>query len=234
MRKLSLFIAALLICHTMQAQYFCTNEGVELHYVNYDEVGQSTSDETATVTNVKQDGTQVSARYMTKIVTTKLKNNTSYTLVDWTYDGGKTICKEDLMYGPYINSDLDPAKYDQKAHDAMADELKWKGDNTFELVDGAKAGESMSDRSYSLIQNMLRNDITVSGAAYMGKENVSTTAGKFDCVKISYLKRTKILLKTETVRVTEWYAKNIGLVKSEMYDTKGVLKGKTLLVKIVK
>ena len=53
MRKLSLFIAALLICHTMQAQYFCTNEGVELHYVNYDEVGQSTSDETATVTNVK-------------------------------------------------------------------------------------------------------------------------------------------------------------------------------------
>ena len=68
----------------------------------------------------------------------------------------------------------------------------------------------------------------------MGEEKVSTTAGKFDCIKISYLKRTKIVLKTETVRVTEWYAKGVGLVKSEAYDTKGKLDCKTLLVKIDK
>lgn len=234
MKKMLLAIVALLACHTMQAQYFCTTQGTELHYVNYDEAGQSLSNETVTVYNVVKNASGESAQYLAKIVTNKTKNNTSYTLYNWNYDGNVTTCQEDLMYGPYIKSDSDPAKYDSKARQAMAEELKLKGDNSFTIKKHASAGESISDRTYSLIFNMLKNEINISGAAYMGEEKVSTTAGKFDCIKISYLKRTKIVLKTETVRVTEWYAEGIGLVKSESYNTKGEPDGKTILVKIVK
>ena len=221
MKKMLLAIVALLACHTMQAQYFCTTQGTELHYVNYDEAGQSLSNETVTVYNVVKNASGESAQYLAKIVTNKTKNNTSYTLYNWNYDGNVTTCQEDLMYGPYIKSDSDPAKYDSKARQAMAEELKLKGDNSFTIKKYASAGESIPDRTYSLISNMLKNEINISGAAYMGEEKVSTTAGKFDCIKISYLKRTKIVLKTETVRVTEWYAEGIGLVKSESYNTKG-------------
>lgn len=234
MKKMLLAIVALLACHTMQAQYFCTTQGTELHYVNYDEAGQSLSNETVTVYNVVKNASGESAQYLAKIVTNKTKNNTSYTLYNWNYDGNVTTCQEDLMYGPYIKSDSDPAKYDSKARQAMAEELKLKGDNSFTIKKHASAGESIPDRTYSLISNMLKNEINISGAAYMGEEKVSTTAGKFDCIKISYLKRTKIGLKTETVRVTEWYAEGIGLVKSESYNTKGEPDGKTILVKIVK
>ena len=234
MKKMLLAIVALLACHTMQAQYFCTTQGTELHYVNYDEAGQSLSNETVTVYNVVKNASGESAHYLAKIVTNKTKNNTSYTLYNWNYDGNVTTCQEDLMYGPYIKSDSDPAKYDSKARQAMAEELKLKGDNSFTIKKHASAGESIPDRTYSLIFNMLKNEINISGAAYMGEEKVSTTAGKFDCIKISYLKRTKIVLKTETVRVTEWYAEGIGLVKSESYNTKGEPDGKTILVKIVK
>lgn len=234
MKKMLLPIVALLACHTMQAQYFCTTQGTELHYVNYDEAGQSLSNETVTVYNVVKNASGESAQYLAKIVTNKTKNNTSYTLYNWNYDGNVTTCQEDLMYGPYIKSDSDPAKYDSKARQAMAEELKLKGDNSFTIKKHASAGESIPDRTYSLIFNMLKNEINISGAAYMGEEKVSTTAGKFDCIKISYLKRTKIVLKTETVRVTEWYAEGIGLVKSESYNTKGEPDGKTILVKIVK
>ena len=234
MKKMLLAIVALLACHTMQAQYFCTTQGTELHYVNYDEAGQSLSNETVPVYNVVKNASGESAQYLAKIVTNKTKNNTSYTLYNWNYDGNVTTCQEDLMYGPYIKSDSDPAKYDSKARQAMAEELKLKGDNSFTIKKHASAGESIPDRTYSLISNMLRNEINISGAAYMGEEKVSTTAGKFDCIKISYLKRTKIVLKTETVRVTEWYAEGIGLVKSESYNTKGEPDGKTILVKIVK
>lgn len=234
MKKMLLAIVALLACHTMQAQYFCTTQGTELHYVNYDEAGQSLSNETVTVYNVVKNASGESAQYLAKIVTNKTKNNTSYTLYNWNYDGNVTTCQEDLMYGPYIKSDSDPAKYDSKARQAMAEELKLKGDNSFTIKKHASAGESILDRTYSLISNMLKNEINISGAAYMGEEKVSTTAGKFDCIKISYLKRTKIVLKTETVRVTEWYAEGIGLVKSESYNTKGEPDGKTILVKIVK
>jgi hypothetical protein len=234
MKKMLLAIVALLACHTMQAQYFCTTQGTELYYVNYDEAGQSLSNETVTVYNVVKNASGESAQYLAKIVTNKTKNNTSYTLYNWNYDGNVTTCQEDLMYGPYIKSDSDPAKYDSKARQAMAEELKLKGDNSFTIKKHASAGESIPDRTYSLISNMLKNEINISGAAYMGEEKVSTTAGKFDCIKISYLKRTKIVLKTETVRVTEWYAEGIGLVKSESYNTKGEPDGKTILVKIVK
>ena len=234
MKKMLLVIVALLACHTMQAQYFCTTQGTELHYVNYDEAGQSLSNETVTVYNVVKNASGESAQYLAKIVTNKTKNNTSYTLYNWNYDGNVTTCQEDLMYGPYIKSDSDPAKYDSKARQAMAEELKLKGDNSFTIKKHASAGESIPDRTYSLIFNMLKNEINISGAAYMGEEKVSTTAGKFDCIKISYLKRTKIVLKTETVRVTEWYAEGIGLVKSESYNTKGEPDGKTILVKIMK
>lgn len=234
MKKMLLAIVALLACHTMQAQYFCTTQGTELHYVNYDEAGQSLSNETVTVYNVVKNASGESAQYLAKIVTNKTKNNTSYTLYNWNYDGNVTTCQEDLMYGPYIKSDSDPAKYDSKTRQAMAEELKLKGDNSFTIKKHASAGESIPDRTYSLIFNMLKNEINISGAAYMGEEKVSTTAGKFDCIKISYLKRTKIVLKTETVRVTEWYAEGIGLVKSESYNTKGEPDGKTILVKIVK
>lgn len=234
MKKMLLAIVALLACHTMQAQYFCTTQGTELHYVNYDEAGQSLSNETVTVYNVVKNASGESAQYLAKIVTNKTKNNTSYTLYNWNYDGNVTTCQEDLMYGPYIKSDSDPAKYDSKARQAMAEELKLKGDNSFTIKKHASAGESIPDCTYSLIFNMLKNEINISGAAYMGEEKVSTTAGKFDCIKISYLKRTKIVLKTETVRVTEWYAEGIGLVKSESYNTKGEPDGKTILVKIVK
>ena len=219
MKKMLLAIVALLACHTMQAQYFCTTQGTELHYVNYDEAGQSLSNETVTVYNVVKNASGESAQYLAKIVTNKTKNNTSYTLYNWNYDGNVTTCQEDLMYGPYIKSDSDPAKYDSKARQAMVEELKLKGDNSFTIKKHASAGESIPDRTYSLISNMLKNEINISGAAYMGEEKVSTTAGKFDCIKISYLKRTKIVLKTETVRVTEWYAEGIGLVKSESYNT---------------
>lgn len=81
---------------------------------------------------------------------------------------------------------------------------------------------------------MLKNEVTISGAAYMGKDSIGTTAGRFECIKISYLKRTKILVKSETERITEWYAKGVGLVKSESHDMKGKPNGKTLLVKIVR
>ncbi|WP_277235437.1 hypothetical protein [Phocaeicola salanitronis] len=234
MKKTILFIFAILACHVSHAQYFCTTEGTELHYVNYDEAGQSVSNETAVVGYAGRNGENVSASYINKIVTNKQKGNTSYTRFDWNYDGKQTVCVEDLMFGPYINSDSDPAKYDTAARTAMQEELKFKGNNALVLKRQAKAGESMPDRSYSLIANMLKNEITISGATYMGEERISTTAGKFDCLKISYLKRTKVLLKSTTHRINEWYAEGIGLVKSESFDMKGKPAGKTLLVKIVK
>ncbi len=62
-------------------------------------------------------------------------------------------------------------------------------------------------------------------------ESVSTPAGTFECVKISYDSEAKMLF---TVRAhgVEYYSKNTGLVKSETYDAKGRLTGYTVLTKL--
>lgn len=232
MKKLIGVMGLWLMCHAVQAQYFCATQGTGLEYVNYDEAGQSISNETVNVTNVKKQDGKVTAVYFTKIVANKAKNNTSYTLYNWSYDGDSTVCEEDLMYGPYIASDSDPAAYTEDIRQALMADKKFKGNNAFVLSDALQAGATLPDRSYAYLNPVLKSEITISGGACMGTEQVNTTAGNFDCIKVSYLKREKILLKTTTLRVTKWYAKGIGLVKSEAYDMKGKIYGKTLLVKV--
>lgn len=234
MKKFLMLVGALFVCHAMQAQYFCTTPNAELHYVNYDEAGQSTAEVTAKVQNVKRTTDGAVADYLCKQVTNKTKNNTSYSLVRWTYTGGKTICAEDLFYEMYIADGMDPDRYDETMRMQMMDAHKFKGDNSFFLMDDARAGEELPDRYYKLVDNVKKREISITGVTYMGEEKMSTTAGKFNCMKISYLKRTKQILKSENVRILEWYAKGIGLVKSEAYDMKGNPAGKTILVKVKK
>ena len=234
MKKFLMMVSALFVCHAMQAQYFCSTPKAELYYVNYDEAGQSVADVTAYVQNVDKSDARIFTDYLFKHVTTKSKNNTSYSLVRWTYENGKTKCAEDLMYGLYLADNMDPARYDETARMKMLDQHKFKGDNTFFIADNAKAGEELPERFYQIAENLVKKSVSITGVTYMGNEQISTTAGKFNCIKISYLKRTKVVVKTTTSRVIEWYAKGIGLVKSETYDMDGKIDGKTLLVKVKK
>ena len=234
MRKTLMLAALMMFSMLAHAQYFCSAEGTKLHYVNYDDAGQSVSNETTTVTRAVRANQQLNVQYITKIVTNKTKNNTSYSLTEWSYDGKKTVCTPDLMYGYYIADDRDPEKYDNVARTAMMEVKKFKGDNSFELLDGAKAGDAMPKRYYQYLKGMVTNEINITGAVYQGVENVSTTGGRFDCLKISYNMRSKVVLKTRNYRVTEWYAKGVGLVKSETYTLEGQLAGKTVLTKIVR
>ena len=134
MKKFLLCVVALLASHVMHAQYFCSEEGTELRYVNYDDAGQGVSDEHITVANVTKEGSLLKACYFDKIVTIKVKDNTTYTLFNWSYDGEKTICTEDLMYGPYIDSDSDPDGYNEQARMRMLDDKKFNGDNSWSLA----------------------------------------------------------------------------------------------------
>jgi hypothetical protein len=59
-------------------------------------------------------------------------------------------------------------------------------------------------------------------------EKLTTPAGTFDCVKISYDMDTKMMFSIKS-HVVEYYAKNVGMVKSESFDKKGKSMGYTLL-----
>ena len=51
-------------------------------------------------------------------------------------------------------------------------------------------------------------------------EKVTTKAGTFDCLKITYDLEMNLLGK-KTYHSAQWFAKNVGMVKTENYDKKG-------------
>lgn len=76
------------------------------------------------------------------------------------------------------------------------------------------------------------------------QETLNTPAGDFDCIQLSFWVDTKnyapssIGLKYNTVftsiRMVQWYAKKIGLIKEEVYKKKGNLFSRTELIKLTR
>ncbi len=66
-----------------------------------------------------------------------------------------------------------------------------------------------------------------------GMEKISTEAGNFDCVKLTYNVGLNMLI-SKNYRIVSWYSKDIGLIKQETYNKRGQLESKTELTGIKK
>lgn len=64
-------------------------------------------------------------------------------------------------------------------------------------------------------------------------ETITTSAGTFECIKITYDLETDAMFKIVTKGV-EWYSKEVGAVKAESYDANGKLLGSSQLTKITR
>ena len=49
----------------------------------------------------------------------------------------------------------------------------------------------------------------------LGRDNTHTPSGNYDCIKIYTESKGKIMFVSESEYSIDWYAKNVGLVKSE-------------------
>jgi hypothetical protein len=99
-----------------------------------------------------------------------------------------------------------------------------KADKIFiEYPNNMKAGDKLKDATLNMdIDNsgMKQNvNMVTSDRTVVGKESVTTTAGTWDCFKITY--KSKITIKTMGIGMpfniegTEWFAPGFGIVKTE-------------------
>ena len=63
------------------------------------------------------------------------------------------------------------------------------------------------------------------------REDRTTPAGTFNCIKLTQKVMTRMVMKIEGAS-TEWYAENVGMVRSESYNKKGKMTGYTELTKL--
>jgi hypothetical protein len=214
MKKLIVAIFCLLIVNSITAQnctsYFPSSETCRWQIDQFNNKDYKSGTVTAKVlSNESKDG-------VTKIVV----ENTSYNLdnsvkekYNYTY-----ICKNGLFYVD-IKSLLDPKTFDEyKEFD-----LAISGDS-IELPPDMMAGQTLKNFTIKLsFTNRGINVFTCTLKSINRKvaavESVTTSAGTFECAKVTYTLENATYLKTQTI-VTEWWAKDTGLVKSTVFDTK--------------
>ena len=106
-----------------------------------------------------------------------------------------------------------------------AGETDVKMDNVFiEYPSGMNVGDNLKDASMSMDmdnKNGMKQSVNmeVNNRKVEAKEKVTTTAGSWDCYRISF--KSKIKIKTMGIGIpvniegTEWFAPGFGIVKSE-------------------
>jgi hypothetical protein len=73
---------------------------------------------------------------------------------------------------------------------------------------------------------------TTSNRKVLRDTTITTSAGTFNCVKMSSDQTMKSPMYTGAYHVIEYYAKNVGKVRSETYNDKGKLMGYSLITSI--
>jgi hypothetical protein len=132
---------------------------------------------------------------------------------------------------------LDMSNYfNESAMQGMEDlEISIKGGN-LELPSDLHVGDALKGGEMTLslssggmaIMNM---SITISDRKVEAVEDVTTPAGTFECYKISYV-MTNQMMGTMKTKGLEWFARDVGMVRSESYGNDGRLAAYTLLTSL--
>ncbi len=77
----------------------------------------------------------------------------------------------------------------------------------------------------------LNMSVLISNRIVGAQENITTPAGSFDCLVLSQDITTKVMINVRGSS-KEWYAENVGMVRSESYNKKGKLIGYSELTKL--
>lgn len=86
--------------------------------------------------------------------------------------------------------------------------------------------------TYASGMKIMSMTLKVTDRKVEGKESITTTAGTFECYKITSNQNIKAIFNM-SIQVTEWFSPNIGVIKTESYR-KGDLFSSTLITKISK
>ena len=113
-------------------------------------------------------------------------------------------------------------------------DVTFNSDN-LQLPANLKVGDVLKDASITITvsnagMKLMTMTTTITNRKVEAKEKITTPAGTFECYKISSLITSKSFM-TVKINSTEWYSKDVGLIKSESY-TNGNLSGSTILTSI--
>lgn len=226
MKKLLLFTAIILCAIVLKAQetFFPTKEGMVLTYKSFDKKDKLSGMMKYTIEKVNISGSNIDFTYLCESLDNKEK------LV---FKDEITVHqKGDVMYidmGNFLNK----AAFQQEGTIPATVEVKG---NNMEIPLNPSPGQTLPDANIEMVMKMGFINMKMSAAVTNRKveaiEDISVTGGTFKCYKFSGDVNTVAMGIKVQAKTIEWFAKGIGTVKTESYDKKGELTGRTELVEI--
>lgn len=212
MKKIILFTAIIMVGTWLHAQeiFFPTNEGTVLVYKTFDKKEKEINQVRYTITQLKNKGTETDITYLLESIDPKDK------LV---FKDEITISqKGDKLYMDMSNF-VNKAAFQQNGE--IPSEVTVTGNN-LEIPSNPTPGDVLPDANVTMGMSVGFINMKVSAEVTNRKveaiENLTVKAGTFKTYKFSSeVNSTALGLKTKS-RSIEWYAKGVGIVKSETYD----------------
>jgi hypothetical protein len=201
--------------------FFPTKEGTIFEYSSYDKDGELTTIATHEVSFFDDFDGELKGEYTSSIV--------DFEGEELSATGYEVACKDGKLHVPYTVM-LAPGMMEKY----VTMDLEIGGEGVL-MPASLEKGQSLEDGFTEV--KVSTGDvklITMTFEPYdrkvVGLETVETPAGKFECYKVTYDLAMKVLI-TRNLKVTDWYAKDIGLVKQKVTNKKGKPQGSMLLTR---
>lgn len=205
--------------NSCESGYMPFKQDVFYEITNYDKKGKVTGINRNTISEVENTANGYKASVSVDVLDDNEKELTK-TSFDFECDGDVIRIDMKAMLDPSVNESLSGMEMEVSGDALQIPSALLPG---MELPDAELEVKAMSGGIKIMT---IRQKITE--RKVLGSESVTTPAGTFDCIKMTQTTELKMLVnkKFETV---SWYAKGVGMVKSETYDKKGKVVGSSVL-----
>lgn len=200
--------------------YYPDKENTQMEYKSYDKKGGLSGSSVQKITSIKKSAGSTEVAISAESFDAKGKSLGTANL--------KARCEGGIFY-------IDMSNYlNQQSTDAYKDmEMSVEGGN-LEMPSGMKAGDALKDGDLKMSfssggMTVMNISVTITNRKVEAVESLTTPAGTFECYKISYDIATKMMGINVKMKGVEWYAKGVGMVKSETYNKDAKLQGSTVL-----
>jgi hypothetical protein len=231
MKPFLFFLLACFCIDTVAAQndacssaYMAWDEGTEFDYTFYDKKGKADNVSTQHIELIEDvpEGFAAQIHY-------KLADKNKEQLSKGHY---KIVCKGDHVLMDLSNM-LDPRVFESLG------ELEVEiANDQMDLPNQLVVGQMLKDGGMTVKAStegmtLINMRMRIYDRKVEAMEKVTTPAGTFDCARITQQIEMKTIIKS-TSKSIAWYAKGVGMVKTENFDKKGNLEGSSMLTRFKK
>lgn len=228
MNKFSFLLTTTILTMTCSWGQDCSSmfipqrEGAQLEYNLYNANDQLMGSMVQRITDLRQTANSVEAT-----ISIESHDGDGQSVQDMEIE---VKCENGIYY-------LDMSNYfNQQAMQGMEDmEVSIKGGN-LELPADLHVGDELKggEMNISLAtggMTIMSMTISIDSRKVEAIENITTPAGTFECYKVSYIISMQMMGDMQTKGI-EWFAKDVGVVRSESYGNNGQLASYTLLTSL--